>query len=82
MLAEGSRVKGSSQQRSTSFPKVKEEGPLFSGPGPLITGGSVNDTTPATENKIRSVATKRENALLATIYYKKLFMNPVLNQYE
>ena len=47
MSAEGSSVKGSSQQSSTSFPKVKGGGPLFSGPGPLITGGLVNDTTPA-----------------------------------
>ena len=46
MSAEGSSVKGSSYQSSTSFPKVKGEGPLFSGPGPLITGGLVNDTTP------------------------------------
>ena len=46
MTAEGSSVKGSSQQSSTSFPKVKGGGPLFSGPGPLITGGLVNDTTP------------------------------------
>ena len=53
MPAEGSSVKGSSQQSSTSFPKVKGGGPLFSGLGPLfsglgplITGGLVNDTTP------------------------------------
>ena len=46
MSAEGSSVKGSSQQSSTSFPKVKGGGPLFSGPGLLITGGLVNDTTP------------------------------------
>ena len=39
MTAEGSSVKGSSQQSSTSFPKVKGGGPLFSGPGPLITRG-------------------------------------------
>ena len=45
--AEGSSVKGSSQQSSTSFPKVKGGGPLFSGRGPLITGGLVKDTTPA-----------------------------------
>ena len=47
MSAEGSSVKGSNQQSSTSFPNVKGGGPLFSGPGPLITGGLVNDTTPA-----------------------------------
>ena len=47
MSAEGSSVKGSSQQSSTSFPGVKGGGPLFSGRGPLITGGLVNDTTPA-----------------------------------
>ena len=47
MSPEGSSVKGSSHQSSTSFPKVKGGGPLFSGPGPLITGGLVNDTTPA-----------------------------------
>ena len=47
MSAEGSSVKGSSQQSSTSFPKVKGRSPLFSGQGPLITGGLVNDTTPA-----------------------------------
>ena len=47
MSAEGSSVKGSSQQSSTSFPQVKGGGPLFSGLGPLITGGVlVNDTTP------------------------------------
>ena len=39
MSAEGSSVKGSSLQSSTSFPKVKGGGPLFSGLGPLITGG-------------------------------------------
>ena len=45
MSAEGSSVKGSSQQSSTSGPKVKRGGPLFSGPRPLIMGGLVNDTT-------------------------------------
>ena len=50
MSAEGSSVKGSSQQSSTSFPKVKGGGPLFSGWGPLITGGLVNDTTPEMSN--------------------------------
>ena len=30
----------------SSFPKVKGRGPLFSGLGPIITGGLVNDTTP------------------------------------
>ena len=39
MSAEGSSVKGSSQQSSTSFPQVKGGGPLFSGLGPLTTGG-------------------------------------------
>ena len=46
MSAEGTSVKGSSQQSSTYGPKVKGGGPLFSGWGPLITGGLVNDTTP------------------------------------
>ena len=46
MSSEGSSVNGSTQQSSTSFPKVKGGGPLFSGQGPLITGGLVNDTTP------------------------------------
>ena len=46
MSAEGSSVKGSSQQSSTCGPKVKGGGPLFSSPGPLIMGGLVNDTTP------------------------------------
>ena len=46
MSAEGWSVKGSSQQSSTSFPKVKGGGPLFSVLGPLIIGGLVNDTTP------------------------------------
>ena len=46
MSAEGSNVKGSSQQSSTSGPKLKGGGPLFSGRGPLVTGGLVNDTTP------------------------------------
>ena len=39
MSAEGSSVKGSSQQSSTSFPKFKGGGPLFSGPGHLFQGG-------------------------------------------
>ena len=39
MSAEGSSAKGSSQQSSTSVPKVKGGGPLFSGQGPLIMGG-------------------------------------------
>ena len=39
MSAEGSSVKGSSQQSSTSYPKVEGGGPLFSGRGPLIMGG-------------------------------------------
>ena len=39
MSAEGSSIKDSSQQSSTSGPKVKGGGPLFSGPGPLIMGG-------------------------------------------
>ena len=46
MSAEGSSVKGSNQQSSTSFPKVKGGDPLFSGLGPLIMGELVNDTTP------------------------------------
>ena len=47
MSAEGSSVKGSSQQSWPSGPKVKGEGPLFSGPGPLIIWGElVSDTTP------------------------------------
>ena len=46
MSAEGSSVKGSCQQSFTSFPKVKGGGPLFSGWGPLIMGGLVNNTTP------------------------------------
>ena len=37
--AEGSSVKGSSQQSSTTGPEVKGGGPLFSGRGPLIMGG-------------------------------------------
>ena len=45
MSTEGSSVKGSSQQSSTSFPKIKGGGPLFSGLGPLIMEGLVNDTT-------------------------------------
>ena len=39
--AQGSSVKGSSQQSSTFGPKVKGGGPLFSGQGPLIMGGGV-----------------------------------------
>ena len=39
--AQGSCVKGSSQQSSTPGPKVKGGGPLFSGQGPLIMGGGV-----------------------------------------
>ena len=44
MSAEGLSVKGSSQQSWTSGPQLL--GGLFSGPGPLIMGGLVNDTTP------------------------------------
>ena len=48
--AQGSSAKGSSQQSSTSVPKVKGGGPLFSGWGPTMGGGGlVNDTTPAGE---------------------------------
>ena len=43
MSAEGSSVKGSSQQSWTSGPRLKGVGPLFSGLGPLIIGGLVND---------------------------------------
>ena len=46
MSVEGSSVKGSSQQSSTSFTDVQGGGPLFSDPGPLITGGLLNDTAP------------------------------------
>ena len=49
MSPQGSSVKGSSQQSSISFPKVKGGGPLFSGLGPLVTGGLVNDTTPVAD---------------------------------
>ena len=45
--AQGSSVKGGRQQSSTTGPKVKGWGPLFSGRGPLNMGGLVNDTTPA-----------------------------------
>ena len=41
-----SSVKGSIQQSGTSGSKVNGGGPLFSGRGPLITRGLVNDTTP------------------------------------
>ena len=46
--AQGSSVKDSSQESSTSGLKVKGGDPLFSGRGPLIMGGVglVNDTTP------------------------------------
>ena len=44
--AQGLNGKGSSQQSSTFGPKVKGGGPLFSGEGPLIMVGVVNDTTP------------------------------------
>ena len=45
--AQGSSVKGSSQQSSTPGPKVKRGGPLFSGWAHLLWGGElVNDTTP------------------------------------
>ena len=37
--AQGSSVEGSSQHSSTSGPKVKGGGPLFSDWGPLIMGG-------------------------------------------
>ena len=38
-ISSGLNFKGSSQQSSTSSPKVKGGGPLFSGQGPLIMGG-------------------------------------------
>ena len=37
--AQGSSVKGSSQQSSTSFPKVKGRGPIIFRPGPTYYGG-------------------------------------------
>ena len=47
MSAYGTSVKGNTQQRWISGPKVKGWGPLFSEGGPLMSGrGSVNDTTP------------------------------------
>ena len=39
MSAEGSSVKGSSQQSSTSFPKVKGGGPFFQAGVHLLQGG-------------------------------------------
>ena len=51
--AQGSGVKGSSQQGSTSGPKVKGGGPLFSGQGQLIMGGLVNDTIPENSQQTR-----------------------------
>ena len=59
MSAEGSSVKGSSQQSSTSFPKVKGGGPLFSGPGLLITGELVNDTTPTLKKNPKHVRKRK-----------------------
>ena len=50
MSAEGLSVKGSSQQSSTSGPQLLGGGPLFSGLGPLIMWGLVNNTTPAIRN--------------------------------
>ena len=64
MSAEGSSLKGSSQQTSTSGPKVKGGGPLFSGRGPLIMGGLVNDTTLAhyiEQNRNRNFSTDSIN---------------------
>ena len=63
MSAEGSSVKVSSQQSSTSFPKVKGGGPLFSGLGPLITGGLVNDTTPESTDVPSAVVTSSSDAV-------------------
>ena len=77
MSAEDSSVKGSSQQSSTSFPKVKGGGSLFSGLGPLITGGLVNDTAPETvivqycKNCVISVS-KRLLAALALIVVRSI----------
>ena len=45
MSAEGSSVKGSSQQSSTSFPWFKGGGPVIFRPGPIYYRGFVNDTT-------------------------------------
>ena len=45
---QGSSVKGSSQQSSTSGPKVKGGGPIIFRLGPTYYGGLVNDTTPGT----------------------------------
>ena len=54
--AQGSSVKGSSQQSSTPGPKVKGGGPLFSGQGPFFTGGwLVNNTTPEDKISISAV---------------------------
>ena len=50
MSAEGLSVNGSSQQSWTSGPQLLGGGPLFSGPGPLIMSGLVNDTTPGMES--------------------------------
>ena len=66
MSAEGSSVKGSSQQSSTSDPKVKGGGPLFSGPGPLIMGALVNDTT--------SARTKSEQFTVSSLVTFKRFL--------
>ena len=47
--AQGSHVKGTIQQSSTSGPKVKGGGPITFRPGPTYYGGGgglVNDTTP------------------------------------
>ena len=46
MSAEGSSVKGSSQQSSTSFPKVKGGTRYFQARAHLLQGGLVNDITP------------------------------------
>ena len=45
--AEGSSVKGSSQQSSTFGPKVKGGAHYFQVQAHLLWGGLVNDTTPA-----------------------------------
>ena len=76
MSAEGSSIKGCSQQSSTSFPKVKGGGPLFSGWGPLITGGLVNDTTPETSvtfNTFDSRKSKFHNEVTFKVNYCSSF---------
>ena len=72
MSAEGSSVTSNSQQSSSSFPKVKGGGPLFSGWGRLITGELVNNTSPGPINDVTSkISNMGIDMLVAHVHYQQ-----------